>query len=183
LRLAGRRAAAQIPAMRISDYFGGQRFTFVTRMSPGEVEARINEASGSVYNPFGKGVIGWARWGRLRLRYVRHRFFHYNGQPVLAGQILADRAGSRIELIYRAPLPIYAFMPIWYLLLGFASLMVAVAPAQDGGGWPFFLPFLIGLGALPILFHYAFTMRADDDLQAMFGFLRKEAGADKVAQA
>lgn len=166
--------------MRLRDYFGGRRFSLATRLPPEEVERQINSAAASIFSPVASGVIGWARFGRVRLRY-RAGIFSYNGKPILAGRIVPDRSGARLELNYRAQLPLYVGFPLWYLAYSALLLVFLV-----GGDWApgIGLPekigivlFALAIGAAPIAVHYFATRNAEEELAILVDFLRRAVGA------
>ena len=81
-----------------------------------EVARRINDATAPASGVFGRGIFGWARFGRLRLR-VRDGWWMYRAKPVLAGRIEEAGRGSRLRLNHRAPIWVPAFLLVWYPIL------------------------------------------------------------------
>ena len=163
--------------MRFSDYFRGYRRTMTSPLPPEEVARRINEATISRFVLFNEGTIGWARSGRLRLKY-RQRFFHYDAKPILAGRIVATRAGSRIDLNFRAPGWAYVFYPFWFAALLMLVLLVTFGPLTTTGDQraTFATTFLFLLG-FPVLLHFLGTAKSDAKLEALTGFLARVAQA------
>ena len=146
-------------------------------LPPHEVERRINEATISRFVLFTEGTIGWARLGRLRLKY-RQRFFHYDSKPILAGRIVADKAGSRFDLNFRAPGWAYVFYPFWYVALLLMVLLVTFGPPTISGEQRavFAATFFFFFG-FPFLLHFLGTAKSESELEALTGFLARVAQA------
>ena len=167
--------------MRLRDYFQGQPIVMQSRLRPDELERRINDATISRWGPFEKGVVGWARFGRIRLRF-RPLFFEYNMSPILAGRIDDSSGPTRLLLSWRAPLPAYVFFALWYgfALLFLAFLLFGGASLDAQGGERLVPPLLLLLLALaPLGLHYLGTRNADAHLAELVSFVEK-AGEAKV---
>jgi hypothetical protein len=114
------------------------------------------------------------------LRY-RRPFWRYDGQPILAGRITEGNRGTRLDLRYRAPLPMYVFYPLFYFfLLFFASTLFlfgqwepTISLAEKG----LVAGFLIFMTAFPLGMHFAFTARADAEFDEIIAFLEQEVQA------
>ena len=72
----------------------------------------------------------------------------------------------------------YAFFPIWYLILFLVSLALLAGqsdPPLTGEGLAFLIPGLTLMFAAPLLMHYFGTRNSDDELSQLIDFLAKEA--------
>lgn len=169
--------------MRIGDYYRGVRIELATKLPPDEVERRINEGAQSILTPFASGVIGWARFGAIRLRFRRSRWFRNDARPILAGHIRPDRGGSLLHLVWRGPVPMLIFFPFFYLiLLAFGGIWIAVgvAEAEPMVRAVFATTFLIML-ATPALVLLLGVRGAEADLEALLAFLKERLVAHEVA--
>ena len=159
------------------DYFRGYRSTMTSPLPPDEVARRINEATISRFVLFNEGTIGWARAGRLRLKY-RQRFFHYDAKPILAGRIVPDKAGSRLDLNFRAPGWAYAFYPFWFAALLMMVLVVTFGRlAITGEQSAIFAASFLFLFGFPVLLHFLGTTKSESEREALTGFLARVAQA------
>lgn len=175
--LAERQEARHRVAMKLFDYFVGQSVILTSRLSRAEVAQRINAATPPWYWPFANGVRGKAWLGQVRLSYTDLWFFHYNAQPVLAGRLLDELGGTRLQAKFRAPLFAYVFFAFWYFVLTSLAIILFLAWLNDTlepGGWISF-PIIGVMLATPLIMHFAFTRKSDEDLNAVLVFLSKEA--------
>lgn len=160
-------------SMRLRDYFAGESFRLRSPMSAPTVAERINEAAGSAFWPFTKGVVGGVWSGHIRLRY-RSSLFEYNAKPVLSGSLQNAPSGSSLELRYRAPLWVYGFYLVWYLFL---ALVVAWligngwAPELTGGDRAMALGIIAILLIAPLGLHAVGTRRSEEELGSLLDFL------------
>ena len=170
--------------MRLRDHFLGYSLEMRSRLRPDEIERRINQAAVSQLAPFKTGIAGWARFGRIRLRYRPSRFFDYGGSPILAGRIHADSLPVRLTLRYRAPIPVSLFFALWYgIILLSLSMMLAegvfsefsIDEAAISGGMLLF--FFIA----PIAMHYLATRRADANFDLLVRFVEEHAEATIIS--
>lgn len=176
-----RKGGSREAGTRLRDYFAGRRLSLAARLSPAEVEGRINAAATSIWRPFATGTIGWARFGVLRLRYRRSVLFAYNAKPVLAGRISPSGSGSRIDLNYRAPMPMYVAFPLWYAALALIAVTVLSAPGARAPERLILGSILLVVSLVPIGFHYLGTASAEADFDELIAFLGRETGAQPVA--
>jgi hypothetical protein len=165
---------------RIRDYFVGRRLRLATRLPPDEAARRINDGAASILSPFATGVIGWARFGRIRLRYRRSLWWRSDARPILAGRIRADRGGSLIHLNYRGPLPLIVFLPFWYAALVLMAVVFLASVLSSGVETAFVFAFPLMLVVMLIfpaaLVRFSLT-RADADFEEMLAFLRTSLAA------
>ena len=167
--------------MRLLDYFRGTPIIMQSRLRRDELERRINEATISRWRPFGTGVVGWARFGRIRLRFRPPRF-RYNMSPILAGRIDDSSGPTRLLLRFRAPAGAYFFYAVWYpfLLIFLAAYLFGGAGLEAPGAEKLLPPVLILLfGLFPIGLHYLGTRDAEAHFAALDKFV-EEAGEAKV---
>lgn len=166
--------------MRIGEYYRGRDIDLVTKLPPEEVERRINDEAASILSPFATGVIGWARFGAIRLRIRRNAFFRNDARPILAGRIRADRGGSRLHLRYRGPLPTLVFLPLWYVILAFsAAIFLSMGTGQEAMPGLMLAPMLIVFCA-PALVIYLALRGADADLDELVAFLKTNLKAHEI---
>ena len=170
--------------MRLGDYLRGIRLTMTSPLPPHELERRINEATVSRFLPFSKGVSGWARFSRLRLRHRRR--MRNDGQAVLAGRITEGNRGSHLDLRYGAPLPILVFFAFWYaILLGLVLPFLLFGPesttSSPADTW-LITAFIAFFGIFPLALLFFFRMSADDDLAALVAFLEREVQAQSAGR-
>lgn len=165
--------------MKVSEYLKGRRVRLVSPLDPDAVQAAINAHTRSGFQPFGKGVAGWARLGRVRLRY-KAGYFDYNAKPVLIGRIENDMGRTRLELSYRAPLKVYGFLLLWLFLfmLPWNLLSYALTQSPTLSGIAFELGLFLLYLVTPLLVHWFGTMDADEELGHMLEFLRQHAMAE-----
>lgn len=164
--------------MRFKDYLVGRKLVLFSRHSPAEVGERINGAAGSTISPFSFGVVGWARFGRVRLR-VRSSLLDYNAKPMLVGKLVEDPAGTRFEARFGATLWMKAFVIYWYLFLAiFAVFSLIYGPFRGAEGEAIYSPYLMlpVFAVAPLAMHYLFATGSEDELDTMVDFLAKEAG-------
>lgn len=169
--------------MRIGDYYRGTDVDLVTKLPPEEVERRINDGAASILSPFATGVIGWARFGAIRLRIRRNAFIRNDAKPILAGRIQAERSGSRLHLRYRGPLPMLVFFPFCYafILLSAALLLFLEAEPEAEAMLRLMLPpMLLVFLCAPALVLYLALRGADADRDALVAFLKTSLTAQEV---
>lgn len=169
--------------MRIGDYYRGTDVDLVTKLPPEEVERRINDEAASIFSPFATGVIGWARFGAIRLRLRRSAFIRNDAKPILAGRIEAERSGSRLHLRYRGPLPMLVFFPLSYAIIVLSAAVFLVM--GDGGEVEAMLrlmlpPMLLVFLCAPALVLYLALRDADADRDALVAFLKTGLAAQEV---
>ena len=166
--------------MRLADYLRGQRFVLVSRLTPDEAQQRINDEAGSAYLPFVRGVVGWARFGRLRLRHMPS-WYRNDFRPVMAGTISANGAGSRLDLNFRAPIHVY-LMPVGWLIAAAIAITFSLAFAgiKDGPAWLPVVPVLVVMTFVVLVPGLQISMtlaNADESLSKILDFLREAADA------
>lgn len=165
--------------MKVAEYLKGRPVRLVSPLDPATVQAAINAHTRSGFQPFGKGVVGWVRMGRVRLRY-RAGFFDYNAKPVLVGRAENDMGRTRLELSYRAPLKVYGFIFLWFLILtifwGIVSQALAQASSLESIALKLVL-FLVYL-LMPLWVHWIGTLDAEEELDLLLQFLRQHAKAE-----
>jgi len=169
--------------MRLGDYLRGRRFVMQTPLAREEVARRIGEATAPASGVFGRGIFGWARFGRLRLR-VRDGWWMYRAKPVLAGRIEAIGRGSRLRLNHRAPLWIPAFLIVWYPIL-IASAVGMISEGKLGAAAASDVAIAASVLAVMLVaplvtFHLA-SARSESDLLALTAFLEREVEARAAA--
>lgn len=169
--------------MRLGDYFRGLPLNLRTPLPPDEVARRIGAAISSPLRPFATGIVGYAPVGRLHLR-LRRSLFSYNGMPVLAGPVRAERGGSLLLLKYRGHLATRLAFPLAFLVVGAAVLVFLASGAQspDIAPWQMALIlFALILGmALPFGIHAFFIRNAEADFETLADFLRNGLDAKEV---
>lgn len=169
--------------MRIGEYYRGVRIELATKLPPEEVERRINDGAASILTPFATGVVGWARFGAIRLR-LRRGLFRNDAKPILAGRIGPDRGGSRLHLVWRGPLPMLVFFPVFYsMLAAFAVMFVAIGqsePMDPNVRWAILVAFLVMLPVPPLILFLGLR-GAEADLEELLAFLRTRLAAYEVA--
>ncbi|MXO91217.1 hypothetical protein GRI41_10310 [Altererythrobacter aquaemixtae] len=163
--------------MKLFDYFVGQSVVLISRLPLADVEQRINDATPPWYWPFADGVRGWAWFGRVRLSYTVAWFFDYGAKPVLAGRLVDELGATRLQAKYRAPASAYIFYAMWYFVLTSTVISLLASWFDDKlepGGWTL-LPFIGIMLAAPLVMHFVFTRKSEDDLDAVLVFLANEA--------
>ena len=165
--------------MRLGDYLRGHRFVMQTPLAREEAERRVGDATASASGAFGRGISGWARYGRLRLR-VRDGWWMYRAKPVLAGRIEAADRGSRLRLNHRAPIWVRAFLLVWYPIL-VTSAVGMVSEGKLGAAAASDLAVAASVLAVmliaPLLVLHLASARSASDLVALTAFLEREAQA------
>jgi hypothetical protein len=181
--IANRSAANDARPMRLRDYFRGYSIELQSRHGREEVERRINAAALPLLAPFRQGVAGWARFGRLRLRY-RSRFFSYDGAPILVGRLNDESGRTRLRLRFRAPLPIYLFFAMWYAFCLFflAAFLVTGLDEVRPGEAAVAIGACLLLMLFPLGMHYSGTRRADEHFATLVAFLEEQAEAKRIAR-
>lgn len=165
--------------MRLTDYFFGLPIDLYSPLGPEEVAQRINQRSKSRFNPFATGVIGWARFGRLKLEH-RASIFSYNAMPRLGGKLENAEGRTRISGKFGGPLMVKIFFPVWYLVLALMFLTTTANFLGGNGDPASFVPFFLILpifAVLPLGMHYIFTRNSQYDLEAILAFLETEVQA------
>ena len=165
--------------MRLGDYLRGHRIVMETPLARDDVERRIGDATASASGAFGRGIFGWARFGRLRLR-VRDGWWMYRAKPVLAGRIEATGRGSRLRLNHRAPLWVPAFLLVWYPVF-LASAVGMISEGKLGAAAAADVAIAVSVLAVMLVaplvtFHLA-SARSNSDLLALIAFLEREVEA------
>lgn len=158
--------------MNFRAYFMGERQQLSSALSTAEVADRINLAAAPCFSPFSLGVTGGVRRGRVCLRYAKSPF-EYNAKPVLTGQLEPTPDGSRLELVYRAPLWAYVFYAFWYSTLIGLAVSILLVPTVDAtaAGNAFSLAVFVALTALPLVLHALGTRDADLERDTLVQFL------------
>ena len=169
-------------AMRIKDYVFGQKRVLHSPLSREEVCTRINRASGSVLNPFGTGVAGWARFGRISLRIQRGPF-DYNAKPLLSGCVYEIPGGAEIYTKYGASIWTIFFFVFWYMFILLISITMAVIflTGDAGVNWdamPFGILVVVVLLIVPIIMHIVGTRESESELDEILTFLNREVLAN-----
>ena len=162
--------------MKLSEYFKGQKVIARSSLSPGEVKARINEATPLVPWPWTVGISGRVVGRSVRMNY-RTGLIDYNAKPVLAGRLHDDLGATRLEAKFRAPAFAYLFFPFWYfvlLMMGSVMLMSAPSDHSEPEAWIFF-PMLCLFAIAPIVMHYLFNRNSADQLEEILLFLGNTA--------
>jgi hypothetical protein len=165
--------------MRLRDYLRGYPLVMQSRLRGDEVQRRINAAAVSGFSPFECGVAGWARFGRIRLRY-RQGFIDYGGSPILAGRISDELGPTQLILRYRAPLPAYLSFFIRYaflLLVAVGFLSLGISPGDGPSLEAFVIGVILFLLLAPIVMHFVFTRHADAHFETIIKFLEEVAEA------
>lgn len=165
--------------MGLKDYFVGRRLVLISPLTASEVQARINDSAGSSVLPFSMGTVGWARFGRFRLRQ-RTSLFDYNAKPMLIGKMIGIPEGTRIEANFGATLWMKAFLVFWYAFLALWTVIaIATGPFEGNQGDLAYFPYLMVplFAVMPIGMHYLFNHSAEKDLKVMLRFLDTAAKA------
>jgi hypothetical protein len=167
--------------MRLKDYFIGIPIRLRSPLSAEAVAERINNSAGSIFWPFNFGVVGWARFGRISLRY-RSSIFEYNAKPLLVGGLRDESLGAVLALRYRAPGPIYVFYLFWYSFLTLVGLLLIGTigqrnPDQTGADLAIVCIGLIFMLIFPVGMHYFGTRNWHEELSDLLDFLASEAEA------
>jgi hypothetical protein len=167
--------------MRIADYIRGKPLRLISPLPPDAVQAAINTHTRSVFKPFGKGVTGWARLGRIRLRY-QSGFFQYTAKPVLVGRIENDMGRALLQLRYRAPLKVYGFLFLWLMLvpLGWSIVNQTLTEEPSPGGAALVVVLFALYMLMPLWTHWIGTLDAEDELGRLREFLRQHALAEEL---
>ncbi len=165
--------------MRLKDYFIGVPVDLYSPLAPDEAAQRINQRSKSTLNPFATGVIGWARFGRLRLQH-HQSIFRYSAAPLLSARI--ENASGRTRITGKFGGAVFAkiFLVFWYLVLSliFAGWVSAFVNGQTVEGTePLILLIIPIFAALPLGMHFLFTLNWEEDLKAIIAFLETEVQA------
>ncbi len=167
--------------MRLGDYYRGLPLNLRTALPPDEVARRIGAAISSPLKPFATGIIGYAFFNKLHLRY-RPSIFSYNAMPVLTGRIKAEQ-GSLLLLKYRGHLATRLAFPMAFVMVAVAISIVLASGAL--AGTPVWVKALIPLFmllaiALPLLIHAFFIRNAEADMEYLAKFLRTTLEAKDV---
>ena len=166
----------QMP-MGLKDYLLGRRFQLHSLLPANEVESRIREAAGSLFNPFGDGVSGWCRFGHLRL-HVATPMFSNGFQPIFAGRVSGDLGATEVNARFGASLYLRIFFLFWYgvlLIIAFTLVPVILRGPLETGYEPLGILMVLLFMAAPLLFHKIFNRGADDELEKILQFLQEEA--------
>lgn len=142
---------------------------------------RINKAAGSTLWPFTTGVVGGVWLRNIRLRY-RSSPFEYNAKAVLSGQLEDGTSGLRLKLRYRAPVWVYGFYFVWYLILMFvvASLIGGdwapeVTVSDEAASSGIFSLLLVA----PLALHAVGTRRSQEEHAGLIDFLAEHIDAKR----
>lgn len=177
--VAAQRQARHGQGMRLKDYLIGVPVDLYSPLTPEEVAQRVNQRSKSTLNPFAIGVIGWARFGRLRLQH-HQSIFRYNAAPLLIARIENASGRTRISGKFGGSMFAKIGLSFWYLVLClmFAAWVSVFLGSQstDSGELSFFVVIPI-LAAMPLGMHYLFTWHWEEDLKAILAFLETEVQA------
>lgn len=171
--------------MRFKDSLVGKKMALRSPLPLHEVTKRINKTSGSIFWPFGSGVVGHAIFGRIHLRYQSGPF-EYNAKPILAGKAKDAFGATDLDMAFRSPRWVVAFFVFWYaFLILMTSLLTYSVVASDndvGTVLPFFiiLPIFV---ILPVGIHTIMTWKSEDELALLLDFLEREVQAKPCEQA
>ena len=168
--------------MRLRDYFRGEAVELESRLRRDELQDRIEAATVSRWTLFEQGVVGWARCGRIRLRF-RPRLVQYRMGPILAGSIDDSSGPSRLHLRFRAPGSAYVFFALWYafMLVFLGFVLFGDVPAPAPGAERLMPPLLLFLFLLaPLGIHYLGTRDAPAQLAELVKFLEEKAEAHRI---
>jgi hypothetical protein len=167
--------------MQLRDYFIGEGLRLHSPMPARIASERINKAAGSTLWPFTTGVVGGVWFRNIRLRY-RSSLFEYNAKPVLSGRLEDGISGSTLELRYRAPVWVYGFNFVWYLLLTFIVAFLiggGWAPGTTAGDKVIIIGFFSLMIVAPLALHAVGTRRSQEELVALIDFLAQHIDAKR----
>ena len=170
--------------MRLLEFFAAPLFYLQSPLLIDECSRRINDAAGSVLNPWRTGVAGFVWMSSIRLRY-RTALFEFGTTPVLIGRLDPMHGGTRFQLRFRAPMPAYfalalAFpmllMTIWLGMLASNSLGVSTDDAA-----PLLMAAIVFV-VLPFAMFFVGARKADAQLDELMRFLAQHAQARPLAE-
>jgi hypothetical protein len=151
--------------MNYGGYLFGMKVGVTTPLAPAEAARRLDAAMASPFTSVTGKAVGWVRKGRVHLWYRRSKL--NNAVPVLSGPIEGDGTGSRLALLYRAPLFFRLFFLFWTCaIIAVAAFVLPGASAR----LPLALVFAVMLAG-PGLVVLIGKSGADADLDWLRGFL------------
>ncbi|RIV86684.1 hypothetical protein [Aurantiacibacter zhengii] len=167
--------------MGIFEYFKGRRIRLESPLSPDEVAKRINRASGSRFNLFSRGIKGGVLRHHMNLFDQGTWPFSYNASPVLVGRLMDKDGGCAIDAKFRAPVWVYGFYIMWYLIVTL-FVLIAVALVLEGRmtteGWIIF-PAMAFFSIAPVGLHYLFV-RGEQSLEGILQMLTDEGSLIRI---
>lgn len=171
--------------MTFKDYVVGRRVELVSQLDREAVELAIGNRIKSAFNPFYTGVVGWCRFGRVRLRWATAMWG--NGfQPTFRGKLFSGPGCTRLEGRFGAPPILLIFFGFWYVTL--ASMLITTLGAYVNGSLAS-LDILPTLAAIilflfvPVGFHLLANRSADRHFESILAALNEHAGFENAVDA
>jgi hypothetical protein len=168
--------------MKLSEYFFGRTVRIASQLEPAIIEDFINESAGSTLWPFSSGMVGWARFGFVRLRY-QNSPLNSHILPILTGPLREKDGGSMLELVYRAPAFAYVFFLLWYLFVSLGtilSLPIRYDPTAQAADILSLFGMLLFFWILPILYFKFVIRKANIGFDVMVDFLVNNLEAREI---
>jgi hypothetical protein len=164
-------------SVTLKEYVFGRRVVLQSPHPKAKVTAQIDNAAGSFFSPFRRGVTGGVYFGRLYLAWNLPMIT--NGfRPILSGRLVETGRSTEVRASYGAPLIVLVFLAIWYSLFAFITVSTAAAVLREGLGTrdPWAMAAFPLMAIVPVAIHLIFHRNADAHWDAMLVMLKDEAG-------